>query len=108
MATQWTGPMEKKAVVLYKKGGSRLVEKEMNIKQANVRHKMHTLGIKTSHRIEQRGFYAEDIAAMFEFRSAGMSYAAIAMGFKSTANSIQSMLTAARKNGFDSFPLRNK
>ena len=103
----WTGPMEKKAIALYIKGGSNLVEKEMNIKPANTRHKMHTLGIKTNHKHEQRGFYAEDIMAMFEFRTLGLSYEAIAIGFKSTANSIKSMLVSARKNGMSAYPMRN-
>tara|TARA_R110002167_G_scaffold45515_1_gene136695 strand:- start:113 stop:442 length:330 start_codon:yes stop_codon:yes gene_type:complete len=106
MAIRWTGPMQKTAVELYIKGGSKLVEKEMSIEPASTRHKMHTLGIKTNYKHQQRGFYAEDIAAMFDFRELGLSYEAIAIGFKSTANSIKSMLVSARKNGFDAYPLR--
>lgn len=106
MKTKWTGLMEKKAAKLYVDGGSRLVNKEMGIPQESVRFKMHELGVKTEYRRNQRGFYAEDIAAMFEFRELGLSFEAIAIGFKSTANSIKSMLVNARRNGFDAYPLR--
>ena len=104
----WTGPMIKKATKLYIKGGSTLVLREMGIKRPLVIDKMFNLGVKTEYKKVQRRFYAEDIAAMFEFRSLGLSFEDIAVGFKSTANSIKTMLVDARKNGFDAYPMRSE
>ncbi len=55
-----------------------------------------------------RRWFAEDVAFIFECKAIGVSDKIIASEINSTEAAVSSIVTNARKNGFDSYPKRSK
>lgn len=55
---------------------------------------------------EKRRFYAEDVAKMFELKSAGMNRNDIGQIFNASGGIISTTISKAKKQGFDRFPKR--
>jgi hypothetical protein len=78
-----------------------------------VRQAMSSYGVRCARRGSEslihndRVFYAEDVALMFEMFSCGVIQKVIAEYFNTTIASIKSVFSNARQNGFDAYPLRN-
>lgn len=113
MSIQWTGPMIKKCIDIYTSQGSKAAAIAMGTTVDGVCLKMREVGIKSiynpsdSLKPRARMFFAEDVAAMFEFYESGVKSKIISEYFDSTASIIRGVISRAKKHGLSAYPMRS-
>ena len=115
MATAWTGREEKDCTLIYSDSGLQAAMDSTGRTKYSVLNKMRELGkfkpsgydVSRNLKSIVRKFYAEDVARMFEFSDSGIKSSVIAEYFNSTSDSIRSTMKLARKNGMNTYPMRN-
>jgi hypothetical protein len=75
---------------------------------------MGKMGVRSAHirssniKKKDRQWYAEDAAMMMELSYSGITSNLIAEYFNTSASAIRNVMSLAKAEGFDAYPLRNK
>lgn len=114
MAKAWTVKEERECSTIYALEGAEVAAYKLGRSKASIYRRMQKLGVKSGYdRADNllattRVWFAEELAQMFEFMQSGLTSFLIAEFFDTTAASIRSAISLAKRNGLDAYPMRNK
>jgi hypothetical protein len=110
MSKQWTTREQKDCAAAYSTQGLDAAISITGRGSASIINKMYTLGCKSpkNRPPDTRKHYAENIAEMMEMESSGLKHSIIGEYFNLKRKRVGVILSEARQQGFDAYPLRNK